>query len=78
MRIFFVKTLRSFGSLAPPNWGGSPPITNHPFDALNACSGRAFHFSLRATGTPQRVHLGPIELLFQAVESIIADITAVT
>jgi hypothetical protein len=37
---------QSFGSLALPK-GPRPnrPITFHPFDPLNACSGQAFHLS---------------------------------
>jgi hypothetical protein len=37
-----------------------------------------FHFLLSAASAPQRVHLGPVKLLFQAVESVIANVAAAT
>jgi hypothetical protein len=52
-----------------PTKSGRPPkpITNHL--SLGArCASR----------TAQRIHLGPVEFLFQAMERIIADVAAVT
>ena len=41
-------------NLSPPALHGDhlSPFTNHPFDALNACSGQAFHLPLITYCTP--------------------------